>query len=95
MINKASAAGGGTGCEFDRPAVNIFPRVDGGQALRPPPRGRRISRHANNHWVFFLLPNTSGHRIGLCAIFLGKETGKARDSVYMEHIQIPDEQYWL
>lgn len=31
MINKASAAGGGTGCKFDRPAVNIFPQANGRQ----------------------------------------------------------------
>lgn len=48
----------------------------------------------NNHFFFFL-PNTSAHCICLCGIFLGKAAGEGHDSVYMEHIQIPYDQYWL
>lgn len=55
MINKASAAGGGTGCEFDRLAVNMFPRADDSQTQLPPPRGRRINRHASKKPLGFHL----------------------------------------
>lgn len=92
VINKASAAGAGTGWEFDRAAVNMFPPADDGQTPPPP---ESIGTLANNRWALFFLPYTSANCIRLCGIFLGEAAGRGRDSVYMEHIQIPSDRYWL